>query len=117
VAQGGEDRRAALVASITHAGAPRDFAESLVQRWDESITRMKTQVNEMKADAARAAREAADKAARGVSQGALWTFVAFLLGAISSTMGGRMGARSAMEAPVKEYVEENFPKREDVART
>jgi len=88
-----------------------------VRRWDESIARLKTQAAEVKAEAAQTAREAADKAARGVSQGALWTFVAFLLGAVASSIGGRLGSKSAMEAPVREFTEDNFPKREDVART
>lgn len=115
--QGGDERRAALVTAITNAGAPRDFAESLVGRWEESVNRLKAQATELKNDAAQAAREAADKAARSISQGAIWTFVAFLLGAVAATIGGRMGSKSAMHAPIEPATGDNFPKREDVART
>lgn len=114
-AQPNAERRNAVVTSLTNAGAPRDAAEGMVQRWEEQMNRLRAQVDEMKAEAALAARQAADKAASGLSQGAIWTFVAFLLGGVAAGIGGRMGAKSAMEAPVREFTDA-YPRREDVSR-
>lgn len=115
VAQPNDERRTALVTALTNAGAPRDFADTTVRRWEESVNRIKTQVKEMQDEAARQAREVADKSARVLSQGAIWTFVSFLLGAIAATVGGKMGANAAQRAPVREAAAD-FPNREDVAR-
>lgn len=115
VAQTNDERRNALITAITNAGAPRDFAETTVRRWEDSLGRLKAQAKEVQDEAAQQAREAADKAAKGVSQGAIWTFVGFLLGAIAAGIGGRMGATAAQEAPVRD-AEAGIPKREDVAR-
>lgn len=115
IAQPGDDRRNALITALTNAGAPRDFAETTVRRWEESINRIKTQVQEMEAEAARQAREAADKSARVLSQAAIWTFISFLLGAIAASVGGKMGAAAAQRAPSRD-AEADFPKREDVTR-
>lgn len=115
-----DDRRNALMTAMTNAGAPRDFAESAVRRWEDSINRLKAQARELQAEAEQKAREVADKAAKGISQGAIWTFVAFLLGAVAAGVGGRIGARSAIEAPAREAAADlgvSIPKREDVART
>lgn len=114
-AQPNDERRNALLTSLTNAGAPRDFAEATVRRWDESMVRIRSQVQEMKDEAALQARQAADKAAKGLSQGAIWTFVGFLLGAIAAGMGGRMGAAAAQRAPARD-AGVDMPKREDVAR-
>lgn len=114
-AQPNDERRNALITSLTNAGAPRDFAESTVRRWEDSMGRIRTQVQEMKDEAAAQARQAADKAAKGLSQGAIWTFVGFLLGAVAAGFGGRMGAAAAQQAPAREAASD-FPKREDVAR-
>ena len=113
--QPNDERRNAVITALTNAGAPRDFAETTVRRWEDSMSRIRTEVKQMQDEAAQQAREAADKAARAMSQGAIWTFVGFLLGAIAAGVGGRIGAASAQEAPVKE-AEANYPKREDVTR-
>jgi hypothetical protein len=117
VAQPNDERRNALITSVTNAGAPREAAETMVRRWEEQVNRMQAQVKEFQADAAQTAREAADKASKGLSQGAIWTFLGFLLGAIAASVGGRMGAKAAMEAPVNELHDRGYPKHEDVART
>lgn len=112
--QPNDDHRNALITALTNAGAPRDFAETTVRRWEDSMNRIKTQVKEMQDEATQQAREAADKASKSVAQGAIWTFVGFLLGAIAAGFGGRMGAAAAQQAPIHE-AEADFPKREDVA--
>lgn len=109
------DHRTALVNALTAAGAPRDYADNTVRRWEESMNRLRDQAKQMQDEAAQAARQAADKAARGLSQGAIWTFVAFLLGAVAAGVGGRMGAQAALEAPIRE-ADSTYPKREDVVR-
>lgn len=115
VAGPNDQTRNGVVTALTNAGAPRDFAETTVRRWEESFNRIRTEMQQAKDEAAQRAREAADKAASGVSKAAIWTFVGFLLGAISASIGGRVGAGSAQEAPVRE-AEAAIPKREDVSR-
>jgi len=114
-AQPNDDRRNALITALTDAGAPRDFAESTVRRWEDSMNRIRREVTQMQDEAAQQARQAADKASKALAQGAIWTFVGFLLGAIAASFGGRMGAVAAQAAPVRD-AEADFPKREDVTR-
>lgn len=107
------DHRTALVNALTAAGAPRDYADGTVRRWEETMGRLRAEASRMADEAAQNARQAAEKAARGISQGAIWTFVAFLLGAIAASVGGRMGAQAALEAPIREPGAV-YPKHEDV---
>lgn len=115
VAQPDDEHRNALITSLTNAGAPRDYAETTVRRWEESLNRVRTQMDQLKNETAQQAREAAEQASRGMAKGAIWTFLGFLLGAIAASLGGRAGAASAQEAPARE-AEAHIPRREDVLR-
>lgn len=94
-AQRSDDARAALVRTIDEH-TPLDQAEAsrrvdqLIASYDE----VQRDVKEMTDRAETKAREAAEAASDYVTHAAVWTFVAFLIGAISATWGGSVGARS-----------------------
>jgi hypothetical protein len=58
---------------------------------------MQANVQELRADAERKAREAADKASSAAAKVSIWTFVAYLVGAFAASLGGGAGAASAIE--------------------
>ncbi len=62
-------------------------AQSLVNQWDQQYQQVQTQTEQK-------AREVGDKAARGVSQGALIGFGALLLGLLAAAWGGWAGTAS-----------------------
>jgi hypothetical protein len=68
-------------------------AANLVQQWDQDFQRAKSQTEQKAADVGAAATH-------GVASGALWGFIALLLGLIFSAWGGWVGTAS-----VRTYVE------------
>lgn len=89
-----EDREALVAAIAEHTPLDRQTA---AQRVDEMIAaheRMRRQLDELKERAETRAREAADTASDYLKHVAIWTFVAFLVGAISASCGGAVGARA-----------------------
>lgn len=83
--------RTATVEALTRAGVPEADANRTVDSWISSVERMRSQFEEAKVAAADKAREAADKAAKGIAKAALWSFIGFVLGALAATFGGRRG--------------------------
>ncbi len=69
----------------TKQGVSPDQANNEVNAWQSKIQQAATQAKST-------AITAADKTASGVSQTALWSFAALLLGAIAATLGGVAGA-------------------------
>jgi hypothetical protein len=85
--------RAAVIQALTQsAGMNETQATEMVDRWTESMERMRAQFEQAKTTAEAKAREAADKASRALSRAALWTFIGFVLGAIAASWGGKSGA-------------------------
>ena len=76
-----QDRETAINALVQYAGMSRPEAEQRLGQWEGSYR-----------DAEQKARRAAEASADAVAQGALWTFVAFGLGAILAAVGGMIGA-------------------------
>jgi hypothetical protein len=64
-----------------------DRASQMVNQWDQSFQQAKVQTEQT-------AREAGDVAARSVSQGAFWAFLAMVLGLAVAAWGGWVGTRS-----------------------
>jgi hypothetical protein len=62
-------------------------AADLVTQWDQTFQQAKNQTEQK-------AREVGEKAVRGVSQAALWGFIALVLGMLSAAWGGWSGAAS-----------------------
>jgi hypothetical protein len=68
-------------------GMDQQQAANLVGQWDQQFQQLKGQTEQK-------AREAGDVAARGVSKGALWAFIALFLGFAIAAWGGWSGAAS-----------------------
>jgi hypothetical protein len=123
------ENRSQVVNALTSAGVSPEEANRTVQGWESTLSQTRGQLQNLKSEAGQEARQAADKAAKPLSHGALWTFVGFLLGAIAATLAGRAGAASAQEAPVDEVAgdlssrpavpsstQTGVPRSEDVVR-
>lgn len=82
-AQAARDRAADALAKAQ--GIPVDQARTQVQQYEQQYRQAADQAKQQ-------AVAAADATAKAVSRGALFGFVALLLGAIASWFGGRMGA-------------------------
>ena len=76
-----QDRETAINGLVQYAGMSRPEAEQRLSQWEASYH-----------DATQKAREAAEASADAVAQGALWSFIAFALGAIIGAVGGMLGA-------------------------
>jgi hypothetical protein len=87
-----QEKRAAVVRALTEAGVSEADANRMLTQWTSSYERMKSDLAAMKNTAEEKAREAGEKASDAVSSAAIWTFVAFLLGAIVASIGGKCGA-------------------------
>ncbi|RPI99099.1 MAG: hypothetical protein EHM39_07110 [Chloroflexi bacterium] len=80
----------------TKHGMDQQQAANLVAQWDQQVQQAKQQMTAK-------AREAGEKAASGLSMGALWAFIALALGAAVSAWGGWAGTASLprrIETPV-----------------
>lgn len=89
--------RAALVKTLADtAGMSEADANALVTSWIESYDRLKADLAATKDAAEAKAREAAEKSADALAIFSLGTFVAFVIGAIAASCGGRHGARIAI---------------------
>lgn len=87
VAQGGlseQEQQQILDRIVEQTGVTRDEAEAQLQE-------LQSQYQEAAAAAEEQAREAAQATSEAVSQGAFWSFVALLCGAIAAAVGGLVG--------------------------
>ncbi len=90
----GPEARDDLAATIAeHTDMDRQEAGRRVEEMVATHERMRRQLEELRDQAALRAREAADTAADHLKHVAVWTFVAFLIGAIAASLGGAAGAR------------------------
>jgi hypothetical protein len=83
--------RKEVVDALTRAGLSEQDANQTVDSWATSMERMRAQFEQAKNAAAEKAREAAEKASKGIAKAALWAFIGFVLGALAATFGGRRG--------------------------
>jgi hypothetical protein len=91
-AQGGADaaqaERSQLVSLlVSKHGMQEQQAAGLVTQWDQ-------QFQQMRAEAGQQARQTGEQVASGVAKGALWAFIALVLGLVVSAWGGRAGTAS-----------------------
>lgn len=89
------DKEAMVNVLVARTTMTREEATATVNRWESTFAAAKVKFDEAKVQAEQKAREAGDKAAEGISKGAIWSFVALLLGAISAAFGGLFGATRA----------------------
>jgi hypothetical protein len=88
-----QDREQLINLLTTKHSMSQQQATDLVNQWDQNLQQAKTQTEQK-------ARDVGDKAAHGVSQAALWGFIALLLGLLAAAWGGWSGAAS-----VAKYIE------------
>lgn len=90
-----QENRAALVRALQeHGGLSETAANQALANWTASYEGMRADLAQAKEAAEQKARAAADRAASALSRAALWSFIAFALGAVVATFGGARGARS-----------------------
>lgn len=87
-----ENRAAVSRALVEHAGLSEADANQKVSEWTAAYDRLKADLQAAKDKAEQKAREAADKASKALACAALWTFAAFLLGAVITSVAGKCGA-------------------------
>jgi len=87
-----EARTAVTRALVDQGGMNEADANQLVAQWTTSYERLKADLAAAKEKAEVKAREAADKASKALAHAAIWTFIAFLIGAIVSSVAGKCGA-------------------------
>jgi hypothetical protein len=87
-----QNRDALVNALVAHTGmAPAD-ANKTVDEWTASYDRTVEEVKAQLAAAAKKAKEIADRTATVTGAAAIWTFVAFWIGALAAAWGGKAGA-------------------------
>lgn len=86
-AQSPSDRDEALNLLVTKHGMEQQQAMNMITQWDQQIQQTKAQAEEK-------ARQVGDVAANKLSQGALWAFIALLLGGSIAAWGGWVGTAS-----------------------
>lgn len=93
--QRGAEAKNALVRSIAES-TPLDeaAAREKVDQWIASYDRIEADMKALADRAALEARAAAETASGYITATAIWTFIAFVIGAVASAWGGAMGARS-----------------------
>ena len=82
-----EARERVISILTTQHGMEQSQAEDMVNQWDQQIQQTKAQVGQK-------VREFGEKAAHGLSKGALWGFVAMFLGLLTAAWGGWAGTAS-----------------------
>jgi ElaB/YqjD/DUF883 family membrane-anchored ribosome-binding protein len=97
VAQGGlsdQEQQRIIDQIVQRTGVTRDDARAQLQQ-------LQTQYQEARTAAEEQARAAAQATSEVVSQGAFWSFVALLLGAIAAAVGGLVGTPRDLSAEVR----------------
>jgi hypothetical protein len=82
-----QDRDRVQEILISKQGMEQAQAAAIVDQWDQ-------QFQQLKARAEQASKDAGQTAARGISRGALWGFIALLLGLLAAAWGGWNGTAS-----------------------
>lgn len=91
-----ESRKAATQALVAHAGMSEPEASKTVDEWVVSYNNLQAELERLKAQAAKKAKEVADRAATNLSHAALWSFFALLVGLLVSALGGSFGGGRAV---------------------
>ncbi len=97
-ANGGEkdsaDRDRVINLLVSKHNMDQQQAANLVGQWDRQFQQVHAQVSQK-------AKQVGQQAAHGISQGALWAFIALILGLLVSAWGGWAGTASLPLAEVK----------------
>lgn len=87
-----QEKRGAVIRAMTDAGVSEQDANRMLTEWTASYQRMKADLQSTKDNMERQARETAQTASKVTSHAAVWSFAAFLLGAVVASLGGKVGA-------------------------
>ena len=71
----------------------QEDAAGLLNQWDQQFQQLRAQTGEK-------VKQVGQSAAQGISQGALWTFIALLLGMLAAAWGGWSGTASLPKTSV-----------------
>jgi hypothetical protein len=105
-----QESRAELARTIAQTtGRSEADAERMVNDWAASYERAREELKVQADRAEQKAREAADKAADAATATAIWTFVAFLIGAAAAVFGGQAGAKRWWNESYPEASRHPFP--------
>jgi hypothetical protein len=104
------ENRTALAQTIAQTtGRSQADSERLVTEWVASYDRAKQELKAQADMAEQKAREAAEKAADAATKTAIWTFIAFIIGAAAAIFGGQAGAKRWWNASYPEVSRHPFP--------
>ncbi len=104
------ENRTALAQTISqNTGRNQADSERIVNDWVASYDRAKQELQAKKEAAELKAREAAEKAADAATKTAIWTFIAFIVGAGAAIWGGQVGAKRWWNAEYPEVSRHPFP--------
>ena len=99
------EAREALVKAIDdNTALNREDAQRRVDGWIASYDRVQKDLKTLADRAEQKAREAADATADYLTHVAVWTFIAFIIGAVSAACGGCSGAKCRRESDVGSVV-------------
>lgn len=93
-----EAREALITAIDENSALSREDAERRVETWIASYDRIQKDLKALADRAEQKAREAADVTADYLTHVAVWTFIAFIIGAIAAACGGCCGAKCRRES-------------------
>jgi hypothetical protein len=86
-----ENQNLVTQALVDSTGRSEADAKQLVKEWTDSYDLLQKNLQAAGENGARSAREVAEKGRKAATRAAIWTFAAFVLGALAGTTGGRAG--------------------------
>jgi len=85
------ENRSAVITALTQAGMNEGRANSMLTEWTTGFERMRADFKSTMDKVEAKARETGETASEAVASSALWTSLAFLIGAIVASLGGKAG--------------------------
>jgi hypothetical protein len=104
------ENRSAVINALTQAGMNEQQANRMLNDWTASFERLRADFRSALDTAEAKARETGEVASEAVARSALWTSLAFLIGAIAASLGGKAGV-------IEDRGEDGVLRRRVVVRT
>jgi hypothetical protein len=96
------DKQALVNVLVARTDMTAAQASATVDRWQQAAQSAQAQLTRARDAAEQKSREVADAAAKGLARGAIWSFVAMVLGAGAAALGGAQGIPKEMLAIARE---------------
>lgn len=87
-----QNREALIAAVAKNRGSTPEESAKIVDEWTTSYDRTARELQDAANAAIAKAKDIADRTARATGAAAIWTFIAFWIGAITASWGGQRGA-------------------------